>query len=191
MPLAGEIAGYDPDGKLSLSVAGDGYHPAERDTSFVCVIDKWGNCFAATPSDVNSTAPVIPGTGLSPSPRGSQSFEDPSHPASLAPRKRPRLTPNPAIAIYSGQWAMPFGTPGNDVQVQAMAEVLLNIHLHRMSVQSAINAPRFATMGFPQPRGIELREFKLLLSANIGLSLVSAGCQRRGVRCLVSAPPLA
>jgi gamma-glutamyltranspeptidase/glutathione hydrolase len=45
---------------------------------------------------------------------------------------------------------MPFGTPGNDVQVQAMVEVLLNIHLHKMSVQRAINAPRFATMSFPQ-----------------------------------------
>jgi gamma-glutamyltranspeptidase/glutathione hydrolase len=45
---------------------------------------------------------------------------------------------------------MPFGTPGNDVQVQAMAEVLINIHLHRMPVQEAIDAPRFATMSFPQ-----------------------------------------
>jgi gamma-glutamyltranspeptidase / glutathione hydrolase len=150
MPAAGEIADYDPGGKLSPSVAGDGNHPPERDTSFVCVVDKRGNCFAATPSDVNSTAPVIPGTGLIPSPRGSQSFEDPAHPACLAPGKRPRLTPNPAIVINPGQWAMPFGTPGNDVQVQAMAEMLLNIHLHKMSLQSAINAPRFATMSFPQ-----------------------------------------
>ena len=45
---------------------------------------------------------------------------------------------------------MPFGTPGNDVLVQAMVEVLLNIHLHNMPVQGAINAPRFATMSFPQ-----------------------------------------
>ncbi len=150
MPSAGEIVNCGPNGKGSPLSAGGGYHPPERDTSFVCVVDKWGNCFAATPSDVNSTAPVIPGTGIIPSPRGSQSFEDPSHPACLAPGKRPRLTPNPAIVINPGQWAMPFGTPGNDVQVQAMVEVLLNIHLHSMSVQSAINAPRFATMSFPQ-----------------------------------------
>ncbi|MEE4599889.1 MAG: gamma-glutamyltransferase [Desulfobacteraceae bacterium] len=150
MPAAGEIAGYDPGTKKSPPAAVDRYRPPERDTSFICTVDKQGNCFAATPSDVNSTAPVIPGTGLIPSPRGSQSFEDPSHPACLAPGKRPRLTPNPAIVINPGQWAMPFGTPGNDVQVQAMVEVLLNIHLHKMSVQRAINAPRFATMSFPQ-----------------------------------------
>ena len=150
MPAAGSIANFVSGRKLSSSPTGNRYQPPERDTSFVCVVDKWGNCFAATPSDVNSTAPVIPGTGLIPSPRGSQSFEDPAHPACMAPGKRPRLTPNPAIAINPGRWAMPLGTPGNDVQVQAMVEVLLNIHLHQMPVQSAISAPRFATMSFPQ-----------------------------------------
>jgi gamma-glutamyltranspeptidase/glutathione hydrolase len=150
MPAAGEIACYAPGIKKSPPAPDNGYRPAERDTSFICAVDGQGNCFAATPSDVNSTAPIIPGTGLIPSPRGSQSFEDPSHPACLAPGKRPRLTPNPAIIINPGQWAMPFGTPGNDVQVQAMAEVLINIHLHRMPVQEAIDAPRFATMSFPQ-----------------------------------------
>jgi gamma-glutamyltranspeptidase/glutathione hydrolase len=180
MPDAGEIAGYDPGKKSSLPVADDGYHPPERDTSFVCVVDKWGNCFAATPSDVNSTAPVIPGTGLIPSPRGSQSFEDPSHPACLAPGKRPRLTPNPAIIINPGQWAMPFGTPGNDVQVQAMVEVLLNIHLHKMSVQEAINAPRFATMSFPQTSTPHKYDKDLLLLEDrippaIGDRLATAG----------------
>jgi gamma-glutamyltranspeptidase len=45
MPAAGEIAGYDPAKKNSPPVADDGYHPPERDTSFVCVVDKWGNCY--------------------------------------------------------------------------------------------------------------------------------------------------
>ena len=180
MPAAGQIDEFDPGLKSSPSAADGGYHPPERDTSVICVVDKWGNCFAATPSDVNSTAPVIPGTGLIPSPRGSQSFEDPSHPACLAPGKRPRLTPNPAIVINPGRWAMPIGTPGNDVQVQAMAEVLLNIHIHRMPVQRAINAPRFATMSFPQTstpheyhKDLVLLEDRI--SADIGYRLASAG----------------
>jgi len=180
MPAAGEIAGYGACNKFSTPVADDGYLPPERDTSVVCAVDKWGNCFAATPSDVNSTAPVIPGTGLIPSPRGSQSFEDPSHPACLAPGKRPRLTPNPAIIINPGQWAMPLGTPGNDVQVQAMVEVLLNIHHHKMSVQGAINAPRFATMSFPQTSTPHKYDKDLLLlegriTADISDRLAQAG----------------
>jgi len=52
MPSAGEIVNCGPNGKGSPLPAGDGYHPPERDTSFVCVVDKWGNCFAATPSDL-------------------------------------------------------------------------------------------------------------------------------------------
>ncbi|HEX6795289.1 MAG TPA: gamma-glutamyltransferase, partial [Casimicrobiaceae bacterium] len=64
-----------------------------HDTSHISVIDEDGNVFAATPSDPSYDTPVIPGTGLCPSSRGSQSFGDPSHPSCPAPGKRPRLTP--------------------------------------------------------------------------------------------------
>src|SRR5207237_1289715 len=99
----------------------------EPDTSYVCVADRWGNVFSATPSDGSYGSPVVPGTGLIPSNRGSQSRPDPRHPAGAAPGKRPRLTPNPALAIKgNGEQFFPFGTPGGDVQSQAMLQVLLN-----------------------------------------------------------------
>src|SRR5215467_12783424 len=44
----------------------------ELDTSYVCVIDKQGNIFSATPSDGSFNAPVVPGLGIIPSSRGSQ-----------------------------------------------------------------------------------------------------------------------
>ncbi|MBC7137120.1 MAG: gamma-glutamyltransferase, partial [Oceanibaculum nanhaiense] len=44
---------------------------------------------------------------------------------------------------------MPFGTPGGDVQSQAMLQVLLNVGVFGMDTQSAIDAPRFATYSFP------------------------------------------
>ena len=44
---------------------------------------------------------------------------------------------------------MPFGTPGGDVQTQAMLQVLLNIFQHGMEVQDAIEAPRVASYSFP------------------------------------------
>ena len=47
--------------------------PKEGGTSYVCVVDRWGNSFSATPSDGASTSPVIPGTGIVPSLRGLQS----------------------------------------------------------------------------------------------------------------------
>jgi gamma-glutamyltranspeptidase/glutathione hydrolase len=120
-----------------------------RDTSYVCVVDAEGNAFSATPSDVACESPVIPGTGLCPSSRGSQGRADPAHPASVAPGKRPRLTPNPALALEHGRPRLVFGTPGGDVQAQAMAQLLANWRLFGMGVQQAIEAPRFASYGFP------------------------------------------
>ena len=123
--------------------------PPPGDTSYVCVVDRWGNAFSATPSDVTWDSPVVPGTGLCPSSRGSQSRADPDHPASVAPGKRPRLTPNPAMAFRNGKPFMPFGTPGGDGQTQAMLQVFLNIALFGMDAQAAVEAPRFITNSFP------------------------------------------
>jgi gamma-glutamyltranspeptidase/glutathione hydrolase len=44
---------------------------------------------------------------------------------------------------------MPFGTPGGDVQCQAMLQVFLNINVFGMSPQAAVEAPRFAGYSFP------------------------------------------
>jgi gamma-glutamyltranspeptidase/glutathione hydrolase len=120
-----------------------------RDTSYVCTFDRWGNAFSATPSDGNWSLPMVPGTGLIVSGRGLQTRPDPRHPSGIAPGKRPRLTPNPAIVVRDDGSVMPFGTPEGDTQVQSMLQVLLNIFHFRMDLQEAIEAPRFATWSFP------------------------------------------
>lgn len=119
------------------------------DTSYVCVVDDQGNVFSATPSD-GFSVPFIPGLGFAVSGRGVQSWLDPSMPASIQPGKRPRLTPNPAILFKDGKPVMPFGTPGNDVQVQAMIQFMLNMVEFGMEPQEAVEAPRLASYSFPQ-----------------------------------------
>ena len=121
----------------------------EQDTSYTCVVDRWGNAFSATPSDPLSGSPIVPGLGIQMSSRGSQSWLDPDHPSSLQPWKRPRLTPNPAIALKNGRLFMPFGTPGGDVQGTAMVQMFLNIVEFGMNPQEAIEQPRFAPWNFP------------------------------------------
>lgn len=121
----------------------------EADTSYACAVDRWGNAFSATPSDGSWNAPVVPGLGFVPSARGSQSRPDPAHPAGVAPGKRPRLTPNPAMVLPAGGGVMPLGTPGGDVQIQAMLQVILNVLQFGMDLQSAIEAPRVASYSFP------------------------------------------
>ena len=81
--------------------------------------------------------------------RGSQSWLDPSHPSALEPRKRPRLTPNPAMAFKNGQFWMAYGTPGGDTQCQSMVQSLINMVEFGMNPQEAIEAPRIATFSFP------------------------------------------
>jgi gamma-glutamyltranspeptidase / glutathione hydrolase len=147
MPPAGDIEGgharVAPVPTRERAAAG------AHDTSHVSVIDSDGNVFAATPSDPSYDTPVIPGTGLCPSSRGSQSFADPAHPSSPAPGKRPRLTPMVAMAFLPDGSPMPLGTPGGDVQAQALVQVLINMRLFGMNPQQAVEAPRFASYSFP------------------------------------------
>ncbi len=148
MPPAGAVAGHVAGHvrKPSVAVAEPGL---PGDTSYVCVVDSKGNAFSATPSDVSWESPVIPGLGLCPSSRGSQSWADPGHTSVAAPGKRPRLTPNPAMAMRKGEFLMPFGSPGGDLQPQGMLQVLLNHVVFGMDIQQSVEAPRFITRNFP------------------------------------------
>ena len=123
--------------------------PGPGDTSYLCVVDKDRNAFSCTPSDGTDQTPLIPGVGIVCSGRGTQSWADPTHPSSVAPGKRPRLTPSPSLTFRNGKLHMPFGTPSGDVQPQAMLQVFLNINLFGMAPQDAIEAPRFANYSFP------------------------------------------
>jgi gamma-glutamyltranspeptidase / glutathione hydrolase len=143
LPEPGD-AGRPRERPLVAAGSGDG----GSDTSYLCVVDRWGNVFSATPSD-GFNGPVPPSIGCMISPRGSQSWLEAEHPSAIAPGKRPRLTPNPAIALRPDGWAMPFGTPGGDVQPQAMLQVLLNILEFGMTPQAAVEAPRVATYSQP------------------------------------------
>jgi gamma-glutamyltranspeptidase/glutathione hydrolase len=100
-------------------------------------------------SDNAADTVVIPGLGGTVSSRGAQGRLEPGHPAEVKPGKRPRLTPSPAMAIRNGELYMGFGTPGGDVQLQAMLQVFVNVNTFGMSVQEAIEQPRFGTFTFP------------------------------------------
>lgn len=144
MPPAG-LDGAPANG--AVVTAGEPALPG--DTSYVCVVDRHGNVMSATPSDTSWDTPVIPGLGFCPSSRGSQAWAVPGHASCAAPGKRPRLTPNPALAMRRGKFAMPFGAPGGDLQPQGMMQVFLNHVVFGMSIQDAIDAPRFVTHSFP------------------------------------------
>jgi len=154
MPPAGRVPGFESAppalGAASSEPALADPSPAlPGDTSYVCVVDRHGNAMSATPSDVSWEGPVIPGLGFCPSSRGSQSWAVPGHASCVQAGKRPRLTPNPALALRRGKWVMPFGGPGGDLQPQGMLQVFLNHTVFGMSAQEAVEAPRFVTHSYP------------------------------------------
>ncbi|HEX3175124.1 MAG TPA: gamma-glutamyltransferase family protein [Methylomirabilota bacterium] len=138
-----------PAGERREAVPLAGGSTDSLDTSYVAVVDADGNGFSATPSDPNVDSPVVAGVGCVVSPRGSQGWLDPDHPSVVAPGKRPRLTPAPAMVLRDGALVMPFGTPGGDVQQQAMLQVMLNTLVFDMPLQEAVEAPRVASRSFP------------------------------------------
>lgn len=150
MPPPGDARGAPWRGAPAYRPGGEPHPAGALDTTYLCVVDGEGNVFSATPSDGSYNGALVPGVGLNVSPRGSQSWTDPDHPSAIAPGKRPRLTPNPAIAVRgNGKAFLPFGTPGGDVQTQAMAQTFANVAIFGMGPQEAVERPRFASYSFP------------------------------------------
>lgn len=147
MPARSDV-GFSNSPVREPAPTGPGRVSLPPDTSYVCVVDGAGNVFSATPSD-GFNVPIVPGLGFIISGRGVQSWLDPEAPASVRPGKRPRLTTNPFILFEDGRPVMPFGTPGADVQPQAMLQFLLNVVEFGMDPQEAAEAPRLATYSFP------------------------------------------
>lgn len=147
MPEPGNARSYSPPPRSPADLKDDLDH---LDTSYVCVVDAAGNAFSATPSDGSAAGPVVPGLGFVPSTRGVQSWTEADAPAVLGPGRRPRLTPNPVIVRKPGAFVQPIGSPGNDVQPQAILQVLMNMHVFGMTPQQAVEAPRFATFSYPR-----------------------------------------
>ena len=120
------------------------------DTCHVDVIDRWGNMVSATPSGGwLQSSPVVPGLGFPLGTRGQMFWTKPGHPNSIAPRKRPRTTLSPSMALRDGRAWMSFGTPGGEQQDQWSLIMFLRMVHHNMNIQQAIDVPSFHSEHWP------------------------------------------
>ncbi|MBL8022162.1 MAG: gamma-glutamyltransferase [Leptospirales bacterium] len=119
-----------------------------KDTSYIAIVDARGNAVSLTPSDF-PMSPMVPGTGLTLGIRMTQFKLDPGSPAGLAPGKRPRITPHAMMVRKNGKLFMVLGTPGGDMQAQALVQILMNCLVYRMPIQEAIEKPRFRSRNWP------------------------------------------
>jgi gamma-glutamyltranspeptidase/glutathione hydrolase len=117
-----------------------------RGTCHVDVADRYGNLVSATPSGGwLQSSPVIPELGFCLGTRAQMFFLEEGLPNSLAPRKRPRTTLSPSLALRGGEPYLAFGTPGGDQQDQWSLLVFLD-HVHfGLGLQQAMDRPAFHT----------------------------------------------
>ncbi len=139
-----------PDAALPGAATDAAPGRGRSDTTYVAAADAAGNVFSAMPSDTIDGAPIVPGLGFFVSPRGVQSRLEPDHPAAIAPGKRPRLTPAPAIALnHDTGEVLAIGCPGGDMLVQAMTQSFVEMVVYGMTPQQAVESPRVATFSHP------------------------------------------
>jgi gamma-glutamyltranspeptidase/glutathione hydrolase len=120
------------------------------DTCHLDVVDRWGNMVAATPSGGwLQSSPVIGSLGFPLGSRAQMFTLEAGLPTTIAPRKRPRTTLTPSMALRDGQPYLAFGTPGGDQQDQwTLAFFLRHVH-HGMNLQEAIDFPAFHSAHMP------------------------------------------
>jgi gamma-glutamyltranspeptidase/glutathione hydrolase len=150
MPPPGDPWRAGPLSKGRVAAGSSATTPGRAsDTSHLSVVDRNGVACSITFSDPINYSPIMPGTGLLVSNRGVQAWADPDHPNRVRPGQRPLVTGNPVLVFEHGKLRVALGSPGADVQVQAILQVLFNVLLFGMDCQEAVEAPRFATYSHP------------------------------------------
>jgi len=137
---------------------------AERkeNTTHVGVIDKDGNVVALTQSinDFFGTGIVPAGTGVLLNDHMADFALDPASPNAPGPGRRPASNMAPMILLQDGAPVLSLGSPGGPRIFPTLAQIVLNILEFGMSLDEAIEAPRFftdAAEGKARPLAVEPR----------------------------------
>ena len=116
-------------------------------TTYLSVIDKDGNIVSwiQSISDVFGAGIGVDGMGFILHDRGGAFVIDPTHPNTLASRKRPFHTIIPGF-MEKGDRHIGFGIMRGMNQAQAQAQYVSNVVDHGMNIQLALEAPRFTKL---------------------------------------------
>ncbi|MFE9475837.1 gamma-glutamyltransferase family protein [Streptomyces griseofuscus] len=122
---------------------------ARNDTCTIAVADRFGNMVVAVPSGGwLKSSPVVPGLGFSLGTRGQTMTLTEGHPNSVGPRRRPRTTLSPTLALREGKPVLAFGTPGGDRQDQWTLGFFLAVADFGADLQTATETLAFHTDHF-------------------------------------------
>lgn len=144
------------DTKISPVTAG-GNSKADQTTHYV-VLDNVGNVVSGTQSigmDFGC-AEVAEGTGLCLNDR-SWAMSLRSGPNQVHPSYRPNIGHAPTIVMRQGKPAFALGSPGGLGIMQYVVQTIVNLIDYGMSIQEAIEAPRFRVQDLAVDVGVESR----------------------------------
>ncbi|MBQ0770166.1 MAG: gamma-glutamyltransferase [Bizionia sp.] len=77
----------------------------------------------------------------------------------ILPEKRMLSTMTPTIVEKNGTLFMSVGTPGGSTIITSVLQTILNVHEHKMTMQEAVNAPRFHHQWLPDEIRMEPHSF--------------------------------
>ena len=128
------------------------------DTSYFAVADGDGNAVSFIHSlSASFGCGVVAGdTGITLNNRAGRGFSlDPVHPNVIAPGKRTMHTLNAWIACRDGRPWLIGGTPGGDQQTQWSVQVLTSVLDQGLSLQDAVEAPRWFSFPGTDPANLD------------------------------------
>ncbi len=140
----------------------------EKDqTTHLSVIDQWGNAVAVTTTLNGSFGAkvTVGGAGFLLNNEMDDFSVKPGVPNlyglvgneanAIAPQKRMLSSMSPTIVTRNGHLYMVLGTPGGSTIITSVLQVFLNVVEYNMTMQEAVNAPRFHHQWLPDSLYIE------------------------------------
>jgi gamma-glutamyltranspeptidase/glutathione hydrolase len=175
---------YQPRGRPSSVRRRGGETPAREDTTCFVVVDGEGSAVSALQSlqSAFGSTLVAEGTGILLNNRMTYWHLNADHVDCLEPGKRVRHTMNPVMAFRDGKLRLVFGTPGADTQTQTNLQVFTHVVDFGLSVQEAVEAPRWRHLQSPTESAVPHRcEDQLQIEGRFGAP-VAEGLTARGHR---------
>ncbi len=145
-----------------------GVEPHEgSNTTHYSIADRWGNAVSVTYTlnDWFGAKVTAAGTGVLLNNEMDDFTAKPGVPNmyglvqgeanAIAPGKRPLSSMSPTIVTKDGQPVMVVGTPGGSRIITAVLHTMLNVIDYGMTVQEAVDAPRFHQQWLPDVTNVE------------------------------------
>jgi gamma-glutamyltranspeptidase/glutathione hydrolase len=140
----------------------EGKKAKSSNTTHLCVMDKEGNVVALTQSinDFFGSGIVPDGAGFLLNDHMDDFSSDPQSLNAPGPGRRPVSSMAPLIIFKKGRPFLVLGSPGGPRIFPSLSEIILNVTEFGMSLDEAIEAPRFfssSSKGKPDPIFVESR----------------------------------